>query len=60
MGAPHGWEQILFYLVVALPLFPIGGYFVGLWAWKSGERKYAAAETARYRDTPEEFDEPDA
>ena len=38
-----GWNQLLLNLVLAVILFPIGGYFFGHWMWKKGEEGFQKA-----------------
>jgi len=40
MSALQGWDQIFIYLPIALVVFPIGGYFFGVWVWKKSEAEY--------------------
>ncbi len=40
MAAWKGWEQFLIYLLIALVMFPIGGYFWGASMWNRFERLY--------------------
>ena len=43
MGFVIGDAAPLSFLVVAIAIFPIGGYFWGIWVWEIGERKYLEA-----------------
>ena len=43
MAAMQGWSRLPFLLVLALILFPIGGFFYGCWTWKVAENRYRQA-----------------
>jgi hypothetical protein len=39
-GFLRGGDQLPVLLVLALIIFPIGGYFFGQWTWKKGEENF--------------------
>lgn len=45
MGVLQGWRwnQVLLRSVIALIIFPICGYFLGMWLWRRSERRFAQA-----------------
>jgi len=38
----QGFPTFLFRLGIAMILFPIGGYFWGIWVWELAEKQYLA------------------
>ncbi|HFB66818.1 MAG TPA: hypothetical protein ENJ60_14900 [Aeromonadales bacterium] len=36
--------------LIALLLFPMGGFFWGLWVWKINEKKYLATKSEEQKD----------
>ncbi len=38
-----GWADFYIRLLLALALFPIGGYFWGAWMWRWCDKKYQEA-----------------
>jgi hypothetical protein len=43
MAAIQGWDRLPILLPVALIGFPIGGYFFGVWTWRTSEKAYRKA-----------------
>jgi hypothetical protein len=43
-------DNILLRPIIALILFPIGGFFWGKWAWKANEKKYMTYKKAQQID----------
>ena len=43
MAAWHGFQTLPIYLGGAIILFPVGGYFWGVWVWRLSERQYLEA-----------------